>query len=112
MTISYEWKIQQLEVAPTHQTLSNVIRAVHWRYVGTDGEGEDALVAEQFGLQPLNDPDPANFTAFESVTAEMVTDWVTALLPQSVSAMQATIAAQIEAQRTPALVAMQLEEQG
>lgn len=107
MTISYEWKFQLLEMAPSYQGLSDVIRTVHWRYVGT----EDEAVYETFGQQPLNDPDPANFTAANEVTSDQVLGWVSALIgTEGVAALQTQITAQIALQKSPTLIPMQLSE--
>lgn len=107
MTISYAWQFQQLEVAASYNGLSDVIRVVHWRYVGTDGDNS----FETYGEQALNDPDPLNFTAFASVTSDRVQGWVSALIgADGLTALQDQISAQIALQQSPPLIPMQLSE--
>jgi hypothetical protein len=107
MSIAFAWKFQQIDVAPSYKGLSDVIRAVHWRYVGTDAD----VSAEAFGLQDLNDPDPADFTPEADVTSEQVQGWVTELLgDDGVTALQDRIAANIALQQSPPLIPMQLSE--
>lgn len=105
MSISYQWIFQQLDVASSYEGLNDVIRVVHWRYVGTDS----GVSFETYGEQALNDPDPLHFTAFASVTSDQVQGWVTGLLgTDAIAALQDQISAQITAQQSPALIPMQL----
>ena len=64
MTVTYTWKIEQLDVAPTVGELSNVVSKIHWRLLATDG----ANGADTFGDQILPPPDPTGFSPYASLT--------------------------------------------
>jgi hypothetical protein len=104
---TYTWAFPHLEVAPSENGLSNVIKVVHWRLIATD----DGLSAEAYGSVSLSSPGPDAFTAFDGLTKETVQSWVEAALAgedgDAVTKMQDALSAQIEKQKAPPVVTMQ-----
>lgn len=72
MTTKYEWKVGQLEVAPSKDGLTNVVQSVDWTYSASDG---DCVVSTQ-GQTVLSDPDKSTFVEFEKLTENDVLMWL------------------------------------
>jgi hypothetical protein len=72
MTTKYEWKIGQLEVAPTQDGLTNVVQSINWSYSASE---DDCTVSTQ-GEISLNEPDKSMFVDFDSLTENDVVNWV------------------------------------
>ena len=69
----------------------------HWRATVTDGD----YTASSYGTCGFTpDPESPDFVAFEDLTEEIVLGWVQNAL--DTDAMEANLASQIEAQKTPA----------
>lgn len=79
MANTYTWTINKLDVRPTQDSLSNVVYNIHWGYTATsdqtDADG-NAYSATNIGTQTVTAPDPAAFTAFESLTQTDVEGWL------------------------------------
>jgi hypothetical protein len=109
MTTTYTWSFPHLEVAPSVDGLTNVVKVVHWRITATD----DGHSAEAYGSVSLSDPDPDTFTAFDTLTKEIVQGWVEAAINgQSegevsvVDQMKTSLTEQIARAKAPPVVTM------
>jgi len=82
MTISYIWKIGQLNIATSKDNLSNVVQSVVWTLSAVDADFSVETVFDTF----LNDPDPNKFVQFESLDEATVLTWVQQSLNQQLLA--------------------------
>lgn len=71
--ITYNWKINNVEVIKNNGELTNIIDKVHWQYEGTDTLGFSSSL---FGVIKLKDADKDNYIPISSVTLKNVIDWV------------------------------------
>jgi hypothetical protein len=83
---TYALSIDRLSVQPLVGDLVNVVRAVQWRLVSSNGE-----TAEMAGIVELAEPDPRTFTPFERLQAKQVEAWVMAAIP-SLDDLKASLA--------------------
>jgi hypothetical protein len=72
MSVSYIWKISQLQLAASKDGLNNVVQGVDWALTAVDG----ACSAETFAKTWLKDADPSKFVQFESLAESTVISWV------------------------------------
>lgn len=89
--MNYNWQPHVLEVKLIDGTLENVIKTVHWRYAGTDENGNTAYV---YGALQLPLPNEEKFIAFEQMTNEEVNSWLESIL--DVESLQENITSQID----------------
>ena len=82
MTVTYEWKIEQLDVLPSTESLSNVVHRVHWRLCATDG-GE---VADFHGAATLSPPAEAAFVDYSGLAHNTVIEWLEAAIDAKATA--------------------------
>ena len=103
MAITYSWTFDRINVEHSSASLANVANAVHWQYAGTI-EGTSSLgvsgsfFESQVGVSFLGKVASADFVAYESLTEDLVTGWVTASLSSSgqpVSDLQYNISSSI-----------------
>ena len=109
MAISYSWNVSTVDTYPTHNSQSDVVYNVHWRLTATDDANNDAdgnpQTASVYGSQAVDTSDLSSFTAFADLTASDVQGWVeTALGADEVTAMKASLDANIAAKITPTSV--------
>ena len=109
MAISYSWNVSTVDTYPTHNSQSDVVYNVHWRLTATDDANNDAdgnpQTASVYGSQAVDTSDLSSFTAFADLTASNVQGWVeTALGTDEVTAMKASLDANIAAKITPTSV--------
>ncbi len=97
-----KWIISQLDAAPSLDTLTDVVKVVHYRYEGKDGE----YTAEVYGAMACATPSETDFTAYEDLTYEQVCEWLVAGL--NVEAMDLNLATQIENLKNPPIVNLPL----
>ena len=78
MAINYSWDFPNIEVQYTSNSLADVVTELRWQYTGEIGGGEyhDSKV----GILKVGPVAAASFVAYESLTKELVTGWVTASL--------------------------------
>jgi hypothetical protein len=90
------WQISQME-----RTLADGgVVVCHWRATATDGD----FSASSYGTCSFTpDADSEGFVAFEALTEADVLEWVYEALDKD--AVEASIAAQIEAQKAPVTMA-------
>jgi hypothetical protein len=93
MAITYEWSFPNFECDS-----SNVVKTIHWRYTGTETVGEDTYTASMYGS--CAGSEGMDFDA-------MTKDHAIACVVENNSSeeeMQSNLSAQIEEQKSPALV--------
>jgi hypothetical protein len=100
--ISYTWTIAQLDCAVQENTLSQVVKTIHWRLHATDGTN----TVEMYNTLGLQSPDPDAFTAYEALTEADVIGWLENELPME--QLRLNIAEQLEHLANPPIVAPKL----
>lgn len=103
--ITFKWTFPQLECYPEKDGLKNVVKSVHWRYLGSDGEGHDV---ERYGTVDLGDADPKNFADFDALNEEVVASWIAPKV--NVEALNKSMTEQIEVLRNPPTVLLTLPQ--
>jgi hypothetical protein len=106
MTTSYKWVVSQLDTAPSEDTLTDVVKVVHWRYQAEQVDGDKTYNAEVYGAMSCETPSETDFTAYEDLTYEQVCTWLEAGL--NVEAMNENLATQIENLKNPPIVNLPL----
>lgn len=108
--ISYKWKIAQLDCAVSEDGLSNVVKAVHWQYIGTDTDVDTGVETSGviIGVTPLASPSSGSFTSYEDLTLETVSGWLESHDKINVDDMQLRIQNQISEKLTPTMVSLGL----
>ena len=91
-----------MDTAPSEDGLTDVVKTVHWRYEGKDGE----YTAEVYGSMACATPSETDFTAYEDLTYEQVCEWLVA--GNNVEAMDLNLATQIENLKNPPIVNLPL----
>ena len=109
MAIGYTWDVSTVDTYPTKDSKSDVVYNVHWRLTATDDTNKDSdgnnWTATSYGSQTLDTSDLSSFTAFGSLNAAKVQGWVeAAMTADTVTAMKASLDAQIAAKITPTSV--------
>ena len=107
--INYTWNCKTVDVYPVNEGNSDVVYNVHYRVVGEDSE--TAVIGEIIGTQILDVSDIADFTPFEDLTNDQVTNWVKAAMgTEQVTQIENNIASQIAELENPTSVTMTIEE--
>ena len=109
MAINYAWDVSTVDTYPTKDSNSDVVYNVHWRLKATDDTNTDTdgnnWTAEMYGSQTLDTDSISSFVAFGSLDAAKVQSWVeAALTADTVTAMKASLDAQIAEKITPTSV--------
>ena len=109
MAISYAWDVSTCDTYPTKSGKSNVVHNVHWRLTATDDTNKDSdgnpQTSKIYGTQSLDTSDLSSFINWSSLKTSDVQGWVeTALGSDKVTAMKASLDAQIAAKVTPTSV--------
>ena len=71
--ITYNLKIESLDCKINQGELKNVIKNVHWRYIGTSELGNSV---DLYGLQSLGSPNVEDFIPTDALTNEIVAVWL------------------------------------
>lgn len=105
-TITYTWRIEQLDVAPEEGGLADVVHTIHWRLLATDGDN----TVDTYGSVPLGLPDPSDFTNYQDLAPEIVTAWLEEAIDSrageedpSVAQLYDSLAGMLAAKRAPAI---------
>jgi len=98
----FSWTISQLDTAPQSEGLIDVVKTVHYRYKGIDGDYQ----AETYGTYSCGEPSQSDFTAYPDLTEANVIGWLEVGL--DVDAMQTNIETQIENLKNPPIVNLPL----
>lgn len=102
MANTYSWDCSKVETYPIQGDLADVVFRVHWQFTGLDESGQHSYTVS--GAESI-DVDPDNFTAFDDLTAEIVTGWVTSAIgEQGVSELMSHVDAQISERMAPLTV--------
>lgn len=102
MAIIYELSIKKIDAAPTEGDLQDVVKILHWMYMGKETiDGED-YYGDAIGAVEINAPNSDSFTPFADLTEEQVTDWVESKL--DLVKIKADVDSQIEAQKNQSTV--------
>jgi hypothetical protein len=88
MTVTYEWKIEQLDVVPSTEDLSNVVYRIHWRLCATSGD----LAADFHGAVTLSPPAEAAFIDYSGLAYETVIEWLEAAIDAKANDSEASVA--------------------
>jgi len=87
-----------LEGEKTVGSLSDVVTTVHWTASDTDGDHTGSF----YGAVGLAEADSGSFTAYADITKETAIAWAKAAMgADQVTAVEASIAAQIAESKTP-----------
>ena len=102
MAITYELSIKNMDAAPTEGDLQDVVKIIHWMYIGKETiDGEDYF-GDAIGAVEMNAPSSDSFTSFANLTEEQVKGWVESKL--DLNSIQSDISAIIEVQKNPPTV--------
>ncbi len=101
MTITYTWRIENMEVAPHEGEKTDVIKALHWRLIVVEGDGYRSDI---YGDAPLG-PAGEEFIPFAEIEEDAVIGWLLASLGTAqVANVQEIVAERIAQARTPKVV--------
>ena len=98
----YNWVISAMDTAPSEDGLTDVVKAVHWRYQAQDAE----YFVDVYGSMACTTPSDTDFTAYPDLTEDQVISWLEAGL--DAEALKAKLDAQIENQKNPPIVNLPL----
>jgi hypothetical protein len=104
--VNYNWTISALDCAVEEEGLQNVVKTIHWRYRGTDSEGE---TAEIYGAQSVPSPNPEEFQAYETLTQQIVEQWLESVM--DMEEKQTIIEQKIDKIKNPTNVTLPLPNQ-
>ena len=101
---TFTWQFPQFDTAKAEGDLTDVVKAVHWRYVATEGEA----VVQAYGKVSLAEADPAAFTAY----ADLTEPWAIAIAVASwgertLADVQAELQTAIDVELDPPIVPLQ-----
>tara|TARA_R110002096_G_scaffold252811_1_gene445724 strand:+ start:537 stop:896 length:360 start_codon:yes stop_codon:yes gene_type:complete len=101
MAITYNWDIPQMNAHIQAEGEDNVIYTVHYRYTGYEESGGVTYSDTNIGTQSYAYVEGSAFTPYEDTEAfeAVVVGWLEESL--DVTAIQASIAANIQSQITP-----------
>ena len=90
------WTIANLE----RELSTGGVTVAHWRVTESETVGDDTFTASAYGTVGFTpDADADDFVAYDSLTEEVVMDWVHAEVDQS--ATEAALTANIAEQKNP-----------
>lgn len=92
------WEVSLLECVPSKNGHDNVVKTVHWRCTGIDGD----FTGTVYGTCGLPEPEDA-FIAYADLTKETVLGWVWANGVDQ-DATEAAVQAQISTTKNPPIV--------
>lgn len=99
MSTTFTWIIPELTTAKSEDGLTDVVKTVHWRYQASN----ETFTTEIYGTVGLSEPNPEEFTPFESLTKEKVVSWLESNL--DVEEMQNSLNTQLALLADPPIVA-------
>jgi hypothetical protein len=100
---TFTWTISALDCAVSKDGLTNVVETIHWRYRGTN---ENDTTSEIYGAQSVGDPNPEEFTPYEDLTVEVVSQWLESIM--DMEEMQQNIENQINELEHPTHITLPL----
>lgn len=100
---TFTWTIPALDCAVSKDGLTNVVETIHWRYRGTN---KNDTTSEIYGAQSVGDPNPEEFTPYEDLTVEVVSQWLESIM--DMEEMQQNIENQINELENPTHITLPL----
>lgn len=96
--IKFKFEKPVLEVQLVDGTLENVIKKIHWNYIG---ENENKISANINSVNALPSPEAENFVEYEKLDNETIIGWLKSIL--DIDAMEENIAKQIDLIENPTI---------
>ena len=94
MAINYSWDFPNIEVQYTSNSLADVVTELRWHLTGEVGGGE--YFDGRVGILKVGPVAAESYVAYESLTKDIVTAWVTASLgDEYVTELETTISGSI-----------------
>ena len=106
MSNTKQWVIAGLDVAPSDETLTDVVKTIHWRKQATETVGEQTYRADMYGACSVTPPTPEAFISFTDLTEAEVIAWLEATL--DVAAIDSALDIQIDIAKNPPVVSKPL----
>lgn len=103
MANTYSFRINAVDVHTSKNDLEKVIYNVHWSYIAEDENGNKASM---IGVKSVSDPDPENFTAFESLIQSDIIAWIEPLM--DIESMKSNLDAKISEKVAPTRQTLQV----
>jgi len=104
MPSTYTWTFPALMAYPTYETQTDVVYIVNWVLTADDGAGHTARV---YSTQAITYEASSPFTPYADLTRAEVQDWVTSAMgPERVAELEASLDEQIQDQITPTSVTL------
>ena len=75
--VNFEWVTNPLDCVIDDDGLSNVVKTVHWRLIGTDENGVSSSV---YGAASFPKPEAEGYIPFEDLTQEIILVWLETVL--------------------------------
>ena len=96
------WSVVSLDSTKTVGSLSDVVTTVHWRATDSETVGEETYTGNAYGSVGLAEADSSSFTAYADIKESDAVAWAKDVLgADEVTAVEASIAAQITEAKTP-----------
>lgn len=67
--INFNWVTNPLDCVIAEDGLTNVVKTVHWRLIGTD---ENGVSSDVYGAQSFPTPEAEGYIPFEELTQEII----------------------------------------
>lgn len=99
---TFKWVVSQMDTAPSEDGLIDVVKVVHWRYEGKDGE----YTAEVYGAMACATPSETDFTAYDDLTFDQICEWL--VEGNDVESMELNLDTQIENLKNPPIIQLPL----
>ena len=100
MRILYTWTFPYFDVAPSEDGLTDVVKAIHWRY----RLDKDGFFSEIFGSTGLDNPNGSSFIPYDQITELWAIQMVS--LKTDIEQLQQGLLQGIEDQKNPPIVQM------
>jgi hypothetical protein len=104
MANTYTWNFEQLDTAPTEDSLSDVVKSIHWRITGVSDAKTPNNTASTYGQAIIGAADADSFTAFNSLTEDWCKTQVLANIDKTEAELKADIDTQLTELDTPTSV--------
>ena len=102
MAITYELLIQNMDAAPIEGDLKDVVKIIHYMYIGKETVNGEDLYGDISGAVEMNEPNSDSFTSFADLTEDQVKTWVESKI--NVASIKEHIEKRIEVQKNPPTV--------
>lgn len=102
MSNTKNWIIAALDVAPSDETLIDVVKTIHWRKQATEVVGEKTYTADMYGACSVTPPTPEAFISYQDLTEEEVIAWLEATL--DTASIDSALDTQIDVAKNPPIV--------